>query len=59
MDLSVIQKLVEQLKNLRVELIEQRSGEADEPDLRHIDPAKFAPAYRDRIRKYFEKLSEE
>lgn len=55
-DPKVIQRLIEQLENLSVEL---RSEEPGEPEIRHIDPEKLPQAYRERIQKYFEKLSEQ
>jgi len=58
-DPKVIQRLIEQLENLNVELVEVRSEEPGEPEIRYIDPEKLPPAYRERIRKYFEKLSEQ
>jgi len=58
-DPKVIQRLIEQLENLSVELVEVRSEEPGEPEIRHIDPEKLPQAYRERIRKYFEKLSEQ
>jgi hypothetical protein len=58
-DPKVIQRLIEQLENLSVELVEVPSEEPGEPEIRHIDPEKLPQAYRERIRKYFEKLSEQ
>ena len=31
----------------------------EEPDLESIDPSRFPPAYRERIRRYYERLSEQ
>ena len=58
-DERIIQKLVEQLRNLSIETVEVRDRKPDEPNIRYIDPAKLPPAYRERIQKYFEKLSQQ
>ena len=49
---------MEELQHFSMEAAEQLASREDKPELTHIDPAKLPPAYRGRIQKYFEKLSE-
>ncbi len=56
---EVIQKLIAELEGLSVELAETQGEEPNEPEIRHIDLDKLPQAYRERIRKYYEKLSEQ
>lgn len=53
-----IRELLAQLEALRVELSEGKS-EDGKADLTHLNPEKWPAQYRDRIQKYFEKLSEQ
>ncbi len=57
-DLGEIKKLLEQLQRFSVETSEQLAKEEDQPEVTNIDPARLPPAYRGRIQKYFQKLSE-
>ena len=57
-DPAVLRKLMEQLQHFSMEAADQLATREDKPDLTHIDPARLPPAYRGRIQKYFEKLSE-
>ncbi|SPE50566.1 exported hypothetical protein [Verrucomicrobia bacterium] len=57
-DIGDLKKLMDQLRHFSVETSEHRSGKEDQPELTNIDPARLAPAYRGRIQKYFQKLSE-
>lgn len=53
-----IQKLMEQLKRFSVETPDHLAKKTDPPEVGNIDPARLPPAYRSRIEKYFQKLSE-
>lgn len=58
-DASRLKKLLEQIEQFRVEMSDQRLARSQQPDLRHIDLSRVPPAYRDRIQRYFQKLSEQ
>lgn len=53
-----LRKLMDALQHFSVETSEQLARKDDEPQLNNIDPARLPPAYRSRIQKYFERLSE-
>jgi hypothetical protein len=53
-----LRKLMDEIERFRVETSEARLT-PDDPRVRHLDPARLPPAYRDRIQRYFEKLSEQ
>ncbi len=53
-----LKKLMEQLQNYSVELTEDRAKNQEDPQVNHIDTKNLPPAYRKRIEKYFQKLSE-
>ncbi|UCF15388.1 MAG: hypothetical protein JSW59_18440, partial [Phycisphaerales bacterium] len=55
---EVIERLIAQLENLSVDVAETQSEEPGDPEIRYIDPDKLPQAYRERIRKYYERLSE-
>jgi hypothetical protein len=54
-----LKKLVDEIERFRVETTDARLHKPDDPSLRHLDPARLPAAYRDRIQRYFEKLSEQ
>ena len=58
LDPGDLKKLMEALQHFSVETSEQLAKEEDRPELNNIDPSRLPPAYRGRIQKYFEKLSE-
>jgi hypothetical protein len=59
-DEAVIRQLISQLKALRVEQARSADEQEDEEwDIDHIDPSRLPPAYRERIQRYYEKLSEQ
>jgi hypothetical protein len=57
-DIGDLKKLMNTLQHFSVETSEQLARKEDEPSVSNIDPARLPPAYRSRIQKYFEKLSE-
>jgi hypothetical protein len=57
LDADVLKKLMEQLQHFSVETTD-RAKKDDKPDIANIDPTRLPPAYRGRIQKYFQKLSE-
>ena len=57
-ELADLKKLLEELQHFSVETSEQRAKKQDQPELTNIDPARLPPAYRSRIQKYFQRLSE-
>lgn len=57
LDLERLKKLLDQLQNFSLELSGSPSKE-EKTEVTHIDPSQLPPAYRGRIEKYFQKLSE-
>ncbi len=57
-DIGDLKKLLETLQHFSVETSEQLAKKDDPPNVSNIDPAHLPPAYRSRIQKYFQKLSE-
>jgi hypothetical protein len=57
-DLQALKKLMEELQNFSVETAGRRDPSEIAPEVSSIDPGKLPPAYRGRIEKYFQKLSE-
>jgi hypothetical protein len=58
LDIGDLQKLMDELQHFSVETSEQLAKEEDQPEVTNIDPARLPPAYRGRIEKYFQRLSE-
>ena len=58
-DLDVLKKLVDQIQNLRIELDDKKMEKPDKEEISHIDPSKLPPEYRERVERYFQKLSEQ
>jgi hypothetical protein len=58
LDIGDLKKLMDQLEHFSVETSDQLANKQDKPDVANIDPARLPPAYRGRIQKYFQKLSE-
>ena len=54
-----LKKLREEIENFRVEAKDRSGREADQAQTTHVDPSRLPAAYRDRIQRYFRKLSEE
>ena len=57
-DVEILKKLVTELQHFSVETAEQLARKEDKPEVTNIDPTRLPPAYRGRIQKYFQKLSE-
>jgi hypothetical protein len=57
LEVGDLKKLMDALQRFSVETSE-KLGKKDLPELANIDPSKLPPAYRGRIQKYFQKLSE-
>ncbi len=58
-DPEVVQQLLAAIQRIRREGATGAELDGEPSDRRTIDPTRFAPAYRQAIEKYFEKLSEE
>jgi hypothetical protein len=58
LDVGDLKKLMEQLQVFSVENSYPSARAEDKPEVTNIDPSRMAPAYRGRIQKYFQKLSE-
>ena len=57
-DVDDLKKLMDQLQHFSVETSDRLAKKEDKPDITNIDPTRLPPAYRGRIQKYFQKLSE-
>lgn len=57
-DLKELKKLISALQRYSVEASPELASKPEGPDLMNIDPARLPPAYRGRIQKYFQRLSE-
>lgn len=53
-----LRKLLEEIEQFRVEMSDARLAKEQANALRHVDVSKLPPAYRDRIQRYFQRLSE-
>ena len=58
LEVGDLKKLLDALQHFSVETSEQIAKEDDRPEVSNIDPSHLPPAYRGRIQKYFQKLSE-
>ncbi len=58
LDAESLKKLMDQLQHFSVETSDRLAKKEDKPDVTNIDPTRLPPAYRGRIQKYFQKLSE-
>jgi hypothetical protein len=58
LEVADLKKLMDQLQNFSVETSERLAKQEDQPQLDSINPSRLPPAYRGRIQKYFQKLSE-
>jgi hypothetical protein len=58
LDVQDLKKLMDQLQHFSVETSDHLAKKDDKPDVTNIDPTRLPPAYRGRIQKYFQKLSE-
>jgi hypothetical protein len=59
LDVGNLKKLMDELQHFSIETSDQLARKEDKPEVTHIDPARLPPAYRGRIQKYFQKLSEQ
>jgi hypothetical protein len=57
-DVEDLRKLINELRHFSVETADQMERNQVKPEVTNIDPTRLPPAYRGRIQKYFEKLSE-
>jgi hypothetical protein len=53
-----LRSLINELQHFSVETADQMERKQDKPEVTNIDPTRLPPAYRGRIQKYFQKLSE-
>jgi ABC-type transporter Mla subunit MlaD len=53
-----LRKLMDELERFSLETSDRLAKNEEKPDVTNIDPARLPPAYRGRIQKYFQKLSE-
>ncbi|HWQ92748.1 MAG TPA: hypothetical protein VN673_13820, partial [Clostridia bacterium] len=58
LEVGDLKKLLDQLHRFSVENAEKLSREKEKAELANVDPDRLAPTYRDRIQKYFQRLSE-
>lgn len=53
-----LKRLLSELQHFSFEAADQMERQENKPEVTNIDPAKLPPAYRGRITKYFQRLSE-
>ncbi|MEI8343253.1 MAG: hypothetical protein WCH43_17165, partial [Verrucomicrobiota bacterium] len=58
-DLAALKKLTDQIQNFRAEINDAKLKKPDKEEMSHIDPSKLPPEYRDRVERYYRKLSEQ
>jgi hypothetical protein len=58
-DGAKLKQLLETIERYRVELGDRRAGGPAKPEMRHLDPDTLPAGYRERIERYFRKLSEQ
>ncbi|MDB6065871.1 MAG: hypothetical protein JWR26_2079 [Pedosphaera sp.] len=58
LNLAMLKKLMDQLRNYSIEVADKQDKK-EHPDMTNVDPSKLPPAYRGRIEKYYQKLSEQ
>jgi cytochrome c556 len=58
LDTEDLRQLINELQHFSVETADQMSKREDKPEVTNIDPTRLPPAYRGRIQKYFQRLSE-
>ena len=58
LDVENLKKLMDELQNFSLEISGLQAQKEDKPEVTNIDPTRLPPAYRGRIEKYFQKLSE-
>jgi len=58
LDVAMLKQLMNQLQHFSAEVSDHLARKDDQPIVRNIDPAALPPAYRGRIQRYFQKLSE-
>ena len=57
LDVGDLKKLMDELRHFSVETSD-RLARKENPEVTNIDPTRLSPAYRGRIQKYFQRLSE-
>src|SRR5207237_9552784 len=58
LDVGDLKKLMDELRHFSVETSDKLAKKEENPEVTNIDPTRLPPAYRGRIQKYFQKLSE-
>jgi hypothetical protein len=58
-DPAALKKLLDEIESVRIEVNDPNQTKPPALDITQVDPSKFPPAYRDRLRAYFEHLSEQ
>jgi hypothetical protein len=58
LDLELLKRLLDQLQAFSGEVFTKTDTAEEQPKVTELDPTRLPPAYRGRIEKYFQKLSE-
>ncbi|HKV09227.1 MAG TPA: hypothetical protein VJ725_13875, partial [Thermoanaerobaculia bacterium] len=53
-----LKRLLEQIEHLRVQIADAGLEKPRDPAMTHIDPSRLPATYRERIQRYYQKLSE-
>jgi len=57
-DPAALKKFLDEIESVRVEANDANRPRPPEPNTTQIDPSTFPPAYRERLKNYFEQLSQ-
>jgi hypothetical protein len=58
-DPEALKKLLDEIEAARIEANDAGQPKPPDAETTQVDPSKFPPAYRDRLRTYFEQLSQQ
>lgn len=53
-----LKRLLEQIEHLRIQIADAGLEKPKDPAMTHIDPSRLPATYRERIQRYYQKLSE-
>ena len=58
-DLDLLKELLVAVQSFQAEMNDENSKGKEHAEMTHIDPSRVPASYRDRVQKYFQKLSEQ
>jgi hypothetical protein len=57
-DVEILKSVLDTLQAFSVEVVSKKDANLEKSQMTDVDPSRLPPAYRGRIQKYFQKLSE-